>query len=321
MKNLLIILFFLITNTIYSQSCSVDVLSSNGYTVHMEFDIASLNVPATCTNPSYNYTVNIDYDISFIDGSGSLWTLQGYVGCDDDNAIFFGLPNSGGTGTSTSSTATRNLVQGDCSSATPSTLNCGNIQIEIQGSGIPYQTVSCNVALPIDLLFFDAYKKSNYIQIDWITENEKNNDFFTVEKSDNLKDWTIVEIVDASSNSSMPVYYGIQDYEELNKTVYYRLKQTDYNGKYEYFNIVSVHGNNEYFNFYPNPVNNSNNLTIESSTEIVKIDVYNSLGVLQECYYNKNNSSIDISNLSSGVYVVKAKFENLKIHTKKINIE
>jgi hypothetical protein len=315
MKQLLLTFLLFISSLCYSQTqCTIDVPSSNGYTVHIELEMVALNVPATCTNPTYNYTVDIDYDITFIGGGGSLWTLQGTIGCDDDSP-FFNLPNNGGTGTVTTSTATRNLVQGDCGTATFNSLNCGDFQIVINGQGISYQTITCT-ALPIELLHYDAYRMNNYVLVKWISATETNNDYFTIEKSIDLYNWEAVEYVDGAGNSFTPISYEIKDYDEIREITYYRLTQTDYE-------IVAVSPDlKSNFRIYPNTIKDNKTLTIES-TEIVEfIEIYDVIGGLQKTEYNKEVSEIDVSNLSQGLYILKVKVEsNPEIIIEKIIVE
>ncbi len=104
-----------------------------------------------------------------------------------------------------------------------------------------------DIGLPIELLNFNARCHNNLVQIEWTTASEINNDYFTIEKSSNGITWQIVAIVDGAGNSNQPVDYSIADYEAGLGISYYRLKQTDYDGAYEYFNdfITPVSCTNE----------------------------------------------------------------------------
>ena len=97
--------------------------------------------------------------------------------------------------------------------------------------------------LPIELLSFSANAVHNSVRLSWVTATETNNDFFTIERSINLKDWEVLGFVDGAGNSSRPLHYSFTDFNPLTGVSYYRLKQTDYDGKYEYFRPLAMqHG-------------------------------------------------------------------------------
>ncbi|MBU0764715.1 MAG: right-handed parallel beta-helix repeat-containing protein [Bacteroidetes bacterium] len=106
--------------------------------------------------------------------------------------------------------------------------------------------------LPVELLSFTATCKNDINYIRWTTASEINNDYFTIEKcngrvvaNDPTNNWEIITIVNGAGNS-----YTIQHYEyvddkskisdQKSQIYYYRLKQTDFDGKYSYSDIVSV---------------------------------------------------------------------------------
>ena len=114
----------------YAQSTQT-FTSSSGYTLSVTLEIVDVNVPANC-QWGYNYTVDIAYDV-VISGSNapsSMWTLQGQLACGNNN-LFFNLPNNGGSGVVT--TANTYTSGTDCATATPSTLECFDALLSING--------------------------------------------------------------------------------------------------------------------------------------------------------------------------------------------
>ncbi len=110
--------------------------------------------------------------------------------------------------------------------------------------------------LPIELLYFKAEQLEETVLLEWATSIEENFDFFTVERSfDGLNFENIAEIQGAG-NSQGEQYYSFTDYNSLPGQLYYRLKATDFDGSFEYFDIVTVQfkrtGNSE-VTLYPNP--------------------------------------------------------------------
>ncbi len=96
------------------------------------------------------------------------------------------------------------------------------------------------IALPIQLISFDAINKETYVLVKWVTESEKNNSFFTVERSQNGVLFNNLVVVPSQGNSTTVQVYTTNDNDPLQGRSYYRLKWTDIDGKSEYSAIRSV---------------------------------------------------------------------------------
>jgi hypothetical protein len=94
--------------------------------------------------------------------------------------------------------------------------------------------------LPVKLLSFNATAGNNAIDLTWATAAELNNNYFTLERSPNGHEFFEVTRVKGSGTTSSRHNYLFTDEQPLAGTSYYRLKQTDYNGKTETFKIVTV---------------------------------------------------------------------------------
>lgn len=179
--------------------------------------------------------------------------------------------------------------------------------------------------LPIELLNFTATLTSNNsVRLDWLTTSENNNDFFTIERSRNGLDWEELSMIEGAGNSSSPISYSIIDDKPFLGISYYRLKQTDYNGDFEYFDIVSVQLDKESKNkvdVYPNPT--KKHVIIEGdSEELELISVTNALGqkVDRSVIISKIDESkivIDLSQLPDGVYIVSTRNTAHKVFKEK----
>ncbi len=97
--------------------------------------------------------------------------------------------------------------------------------------------------LPIQLLTFNAVPNGEKVDITWETAIEQNNAYFTIEKSKDGVNFTKLIDVPGAGNSTTYKNYAETDYQPYTGTSYYRLKQTDYNNNYKYFNIVPVNFN------------------------------------------------------------------------------
>jgi len=102
-------------------------------------------------------------------------------------------------------------------------------------------TLSGNtILLPIELLQFSAACSDKGISIEWETATETNNDFFSVEKSYDTEKWETIATLSGAGNSSHPNEYSFIDKNENYGNVYYRLRQTDFDGKSTISKIVKV---------------------------------------------------------------------------------
>lgn len=116
-------------------------------------------------------------------------------------------------------------------------------------------TDATNTPLPISLLEFTATPADGAVNLLWKTASELNNDYFTIERSADGVVFHEILRVRGAGNSSQTLTYQIQDQQPLTGISYYRLKQTDYDGQYEYFEMVRVRfeqGDTDLL-IYPNP--------------------------------------------------------------------
>jgi hypothetical protein len=103
-----------------------------------------------------------------------------------------------------------------------------------------------NQPLPVSLLFFSAKTLQNSVQLQWATAAEINNDFFTIERSMDGHNWEAISYIHGAGNANYVINYEFVDQFPVSGISYYRLKQTDFDGKFEYFAPVAVqtHGIN-----------------------------------------------------------------------------
>jgi hypothetical protein len=94
--------------------------------------------------------------------------------------------------------------------------------------------------LPIELLEFSATPNGNQVDVFWTTASEINNERFEVERSSNAQSFTKITTLAGAGNSNTLLSYTATDLQPLNGVSYYRLKQIDYNGSFEYSEIVPV---------------------------------------------------------------------------------
>jgi len=121
--------------------------------------------------------------------------------------------------------------------------------------------------LYIELLFFEAVCMGDHVALSWATAIEVDNDYFTIEKSTDGISYKPIAQVNGAGNSSAVVEYFETDNDPYDGMAYYRLKQTDYNGDFEYFDPKVVECSDYTddlisFNVYPNPAVNDQDVYI-----------------------------------------------------------
>ncbi len=164
------------------------------------------------------------------------------------------------------------------------------------------------VTLPIELSYFNAQCSNENIIISWQTATEENNDYFTIEKSTDLIQWQPAGIVNGAGNSNSLINYSFNDQADNSGSLYYRLKQTDYDGHFTYSQEVSVACTSlTVESIFPNPVENEIIITIQSKElQTVSINIIDELGRSIESRQNVSEGtsevSIDVSQLAGGLY-------------------
>lgn len=170
------------------------------------------------------------------------------------------------------------------------------------------------IPLPIELLSFEASAwEGQSVVLDWSTATERNNDYFTIERSLNGLDWEFVAKVGGAGNSATILNYKTYDFTPHNGLSYYRLKQTDFDGQFTYSDIRSVmfDAKEGQVKVYPNYVYDS--FTLEGSeSELSTIELYTSSGqqVTSLAKIEKKTNErykLDIRRLAAGIYYVKTK--------------
>ncbi len=199
------------------------------------------------------------------------------------------------------------------------------------GDGYAFSSFSTTTPLPIELLSFTANCNNGKVIINWSTASEKNNDFFTIERSQNGKNFNPLIKVPGAGNSSTINTYQIVDDNPIANVNYYRLKQTDYDGKFTYAPIKSASCDNhrseeelKVESIGPNPFTENFTLNYTTINEgAVNIRILNAAGgiIKQEIVSAEKGFNTyffnDNMNMAPGIYYVTIAHEG-KVVTKKI---
>lgn len=168
--------------------------------------------------------------------------------------------------------------------------------------------------LPIVLISFDAKVVNKKVELNWATGTEINNDFFTIERSQNGVDFEAVLTADGAGNSSQVLTYAAIDENPLNGVSYYRLKQTDFDGAFEYSKIISISmgkQTNSVYTVYPNPAVKGSTLNISAAQPVLGgktvVEIFNATKGEKVAEQEMVEQLLPISlpyNLSSGIYLI-----------------
>jgi hypothetical protein len=182
----------------------------------------------------------------------------------------------------------------------------------------------CIVA-PVDLLNFDASLQENKtVLLNWRTAHEQNNAYFLIERSEDGINYETIGKIKGKNISNEINEYSFTDFGASEGTHYYRLKQVDLNGKYEYSKWARVVGSEENYTqqtirIYPNPGNGV--FIIDASgfdKKMIEVELYNVLGELLYKRTQKLENVIDmnISNQPKGIYFIKLS-DGMKVYSER----
>jgi len=177
--------------------------------------------------------------------------------------------------------------------------------------------VTVDLTLPVELSSFTATADERNVTLSWTTVSEENNSGFQIERSLANEDWRSAGFVNGAGTVNSPVNYSFTDNNVPSGVYRYRLKQTDFNGNYEYHNLrnevtigtpdkFSLHQN------YPNPFNPVTKINYDlASDEFVKITLYDISGKEIKTLVNEfrqagfHSAEFNASELTSGIYIYK----------------
>ncbi len=166
--------------------------------------------------------------------------------------------------------------------------------------------------LPVKLVSFTAKTEEKTVVLEWQTSSEINNSHFEVEKSYDAKDFSSIGTVGSKGDSDALVEYSFTDEAPQSGINYYRLRQVDNDGKFEYSKIRSINYTGSYsIKVEPNPTDDYiifRGLKNNSSLEIIDT---NGVQLYQSTISNGNSDlKLNVSNYHSGLYIVRVVHEN-----------
>ncbi len=177
--------------------------------------------------------------------------------------------------------------------------------------------------LPVSFTDFTASKWLEIAsRLQWKTSQEINSARFEVERSEDAIHYIKIGSVEAAGNSSILTSYNFTDYQPAPGLNYYRLKQVDRDGRYEYtpsrlvrFDRIKT----ATITCYPNPTSGILNIQIPENNrqEALLINISHTGGVVVVQYKISANGqtvrTVDLSRLPKGTYFIQVKGDQLNI--------
>lgn len=268
------------TNNWFGSSYSAT--SSSTYIAGLEYEIFRVTLDIPAANVNFELVHNewfAPHYLALIDGSGGdLSNVAGNM-FYGDNAM---------------------ICNPNCPASTPGTNHV------VEGLSGP---------LPVELFSFTAEKLEKEVQLDWITALEENNRGFSVERKTAQENWKQIGFIDGKGTTVEYTSYSFLDTNPASGNNYYRLKQIDFDGTFEYSETRVVHfeANGKELSVYPNPSAGQINFNEPISGRII---ISNALG--QIVWQQENMEAVqylDLSNLSSGSYVLENLARSKRLNT------
>jgi hypothetical protein len=184
---------------------------------------------------------------------------------------------------------------------------------------------------PIELIYFRGESRENKNVLEWSTATEKDNDYFTIDRSADAIAFETLANVAGAGNSDVPRLYSYADtpIPEGLQVCYYRLKQTDRNGKYVYSDVIPVSmpllkddPPEIYYTASSGLLNIRTKLEMEGN---VRIDITDAVGKIffqqEACIETKGKNVVQIllPSLLPGLYYARVSARNVLLQSKFIN--
>ncbi len=172
--------------------------------------------------------------------------------------------------------------------------------------------------LPVEMLYFSGHVDGCTAQLNWGTASEEMNDYFVVEKSLDGNVFFEIGRVSGAGTTAETQHYSFEDEQLRHEYNYYRLKQVDFDGTFEYSETIMLQSNcanvgDKEFIVYPNPTLDDVHLEVKSDVEgLAEISIIDVTGkILNHFEFDLNEGTtvktISLSDYTPGMYIIALK--------------
>jgi hypothetical protein len=175
------------------------------------------------------------------------------------------------------------------------------------GGSFSYQRTTAPITTPVKLLNFYAIKKTTAVQLNWKTVTEENTSSFSVERSNDGKQFSSIGTVQAAGSSHSEKAYSFTDANPLPSN-FYRLKTNDNNGMFSYSSTVAFKsGKIKNMEFFPVPASTILNVQVNVTNQTILqiVDISGRLRKTKILSGGNNAFNLAIDDLITGIYFLK----------------
>lgn len=234
-----------------------------------------------------------DYGVSGVPGTASSYVL---------------LSRSSPTGTFAIASGTTVTVVGD------------QVRFALDASNLTtnqYYTIGTNnpasSPLPIELVSFSGTCNQGLVSLNWSTASEINNDFFTVYRSTDGSEWNDLATVKGAGTTRQARHYTYRDEQPRSGRNYYRLKQTDFDGRYTFSPVIAAgcdEKNSQEILVYPNPASDEITIELQGINEKRDLQVIDLSGRVLFRGTMNSRQKVSIAHLPAGTYLIRISTSN-----------
>ncbi len=192
-----------------------------------------------------------------------------------------------------------------------------------------WDSAAVTLVVPVELASFSATVNENNVTLVWQTATELNNSGFDIERADVNRKWDPIGFVPGNGTTTEIHTYTFNDNDLPAGTYNYRIKQIDYDGTFEYFEleqVVEIGSPNDFalLQNYPNPFNPSTTIEfVIPEKSNVTLTVFNSIGEEVSTLVNDKKEAgsyvvnFDAGGFTSGIYYYKLQTDDF-VQTRKM---
>ncbi|MEM6967427.1 MAG: T9SS type A sorting domain-containing protein, partial [Bacteroidota bacterium] len=182
--------------------------------------------------------------------------------------------------------------------------------------------------LPVELMSFDVRKQDEKVYLNWKTASELDNAGFEIQRSTDGVSFERIHFVEGNGTVSQENAYQFVDEAPAAGWNYYRLKQMDFSGTFEYSKVQSVLLENDFeakLDIYPNPTTREN-VWLEFSSPSdhqLWIEVFDTAGKLllqqqQMAAAGENKIELNLDTMGQGYYILRLRSDQVSYFRKLI---
>lgn len=183
-------------------------------------------------------------------------------------------------------------------------------------------SITAPIVMPVSFIELSATPFGNQMQINWATATEEKNNYFTVERSMDGANYIELGTVKGNGTTAKASYYSFADEAPPAGMIYYRIKQTDFNGKSGYSSIIAVKHSGKYKfeiqRLFPTPATDVVTVSLSSDEpNNASVTVYNNsykkvASFEKQLSLGENIFNINVSEYEKGLHYVVAEKGGLK---------